>query len=141
MPVKSKLNCQFFAKRIIPDELQIAIPTRDGKRIAISFRKSPYLKIFKIINRKIRNVKLIRKRPENYSKVESYYVKPDTSLKENGVGSCKDCQVVIIRRIDHHSWNELGYLGIEVIQTDEKEIDQSVQKYIEGTLFDKYNNG
>lgn len=136
--MKSKLNCQFFAKRIIPDELKIAIPTRDGKRIAISFRNSPYLKIFKIINRKIGNVKIIPKRPSKYSAARSRSVPLDISSKENEIGGCKDCQVVIIRRIDHHSWNELGYLGIEVIQTDEREIDQSVQKYIEGKLFDKY---
>jgi predicted Fe-Mo cluster-binding NifX family protein len=50
-----------------------------------------------------------------------------------------DCQVVIIRRIDRQSWNELGHMGIEVIYTEVKEIDESVHKYVDGALIDKYN--
>jgi predicted Fe-Mo cluster-binding NifX family protein len=120
-------------------DMKIAIPTKDGKRIATFFRSSPYYKIIKIIDGNIRNISVLKNAPG-----ECPFSDPNDSAStyctmRNVVDCLNDCQVVIIRRIDHQSWDELGHMGIEVIHTDEKEVDESLEKYLEGNLIDKFN--
>jgi predicted Fe-Mo cluster-binding NifX family protein len=139
MPVTNKVNCQFFADKLIPKEIKIAIPTKDGKNIATFFRSSPYYKIVHIKNRQIGDVSVIKnskmKCPFSNASDPSSHI----CTNKNGIDCFNECQVVIIRKIDHHSWDELGHMGIEVIQTDEKEVNESVHKYIDGVLLDKFN--
>lgn len=139
MYVSNKINRHFFIEKLMLDEMKIAIPTKDGKNIASSFRNCPYFKILNIKNGQIRKFKLIQKNPMDGTQKD---VKDSSYLpcSQKCLADCfYDCQVVIIRRIDRQSWNELGHMGIEVIYTEVKEIDESVHKYLEGALIDKYN--
>jgi predicted Fe-Mo cluster-binding NifX family protein len=139
MSVTNKIDCRVFAERLILNEMKIAVPTRDGKKIATSFKYSPYYKILNIKNGHIRYFNLLRNETGKsiLNKLEGTIC--DICARKNLTECFCDCQVVIIRRIDHKSWDELGHMGIEVIQTDENDVDKSVEKYLKGKLLDKYN--
>ena len=138
MFICNKIDRKFFTD-MIPKDMKIAIPTKDGKRIATFFKSSPYYKIVKIKKGNISNISVLRNVPGKcpFSNPES--PSTDYCTNENIVECINDCQVVIIRKIDHQSWDELGHMGIEVIHTDEKSVDESIHKYLEGTLLDKFN--
>jgi len=138
MSVTNKLDHKFFSD-MIPKDVKIAIPTKDGKRIATFFRSSPYYKIIKIKDGNITKVSVIK----NISGKCPFSDLNDSSSNycsmKNVVDCLNDCQVVIIRRIDHQSWDKLGHMGVEVIHTDEQEVDESLEKYLEGNLIDRFN--
>lgn len=139
MFVSNKVDSRFFTENMILDEMKIAIPTKDGKQIGTSFKNSPYYKIFKIKNGQIQHYNVVRNELGNNILDDSELLKTNLYGKKCIEECFCDCQVVIIRKIDHQSWYKLGHMGIEVIQTEEKEIEESVQKYLEGALIDKYN--
>jgi predicted Fe-Mo cluster-binding NifX family protein len=139
MYVSNKIDSHFFIEKLMLDEMKIAIPTKDGKNIASSFRNCPYFKILKIKNGHIQKSNYIQSNPLNDTLEDANDSSCLTCTRKCLTDCFYDCQVVIIRRIDRQTWNELGHMGIEVIYTEVKEIDESVHKYLEGALIDKYN--
>jgi predicted Fe-Mo cluster-binding NifX family protein len=131
MSITNKIDRRFFAERLMLGEMKIAVPTKDGNQIATSFRGSPYYKILNIKNGRIKQLKIIRN-AKGESDLKSQESRPYEICNSEHLTECFcDCGVVIIRRIDHKSWDELGNMGIEIIQTDEDDVDGSVEKYLE----------
>jgi predicted Fe-Mo cluster-binding NifX family protein len=139
MSVSNKIDYQFFAEKMMLQDMKIVVPTKDGKQISTFFRSSPYYKILNIKDGRVKHLEVISNTSE-LKVSEGVNGRSCPVCRSMNIAECFcDCQVVIIRRIDHKSWDELGHMGIEVIQTDENDVDQSVEKYLDGTLQDKYN--
>lgn len=139
MPISNKYIPHVYAIESGMIEFKIAVPTTDGKKIAPHFRSGPYFKIIRINNENVSDIKLVQNGDRKYNKNMLGEHLSKISTRKHLADCFSDFQIVMVHGIDHQSWFELGHMGIEVIHTDEKEVDAAVRKYLDGKLIDKYN--
>jgi predicted Fe-Mo cluster-binding NifX family protein len=49
----------------------------------------------------------------------------------------KDCSVIISHGMGRRAWQDLGAMGVEIIVTDETDVERALELYLTGDLQDK----
>jgi predicted Fe-Mo cluster-binding NifX family protein len=122
--------------------MKIAVATEDGKRISAHFGRSPYFAVFEIAHGETTN----RSMREN-TFTGHFRRHGDGAHGEHHHGSgdghqsvakaLGDCDVVISHGMGRGAWEDLRVRGIEMIVTDETDVDTAIQKYVAGALVDR----
>jgi predicted Fe-Mo cluster-binding NifX family protein len=134
--------------------MKIAVATEDGKKISAHFGRSPYFAIFEIEGGKTANRSM---RPNTFTgHFRGGHGEGEHGHGEHGHGAGEghqhgsgdgrghgavaeglgDCGVVISHGMGRAAWEDLRARGIEMIVTDERDVDTAVQKYLAGDLKD-----
>jgi predicted Fe-Mo cluster-binding NifX family protein len=125
--------------------MKIAVATEQGKIISDHFGRSPYFAIFEIENGKIINQSMrqntftghFRGHHEGHMHGERHHgtgAPHDHDSVAEGLG---DCSVVISHGMGRKAWEDLRARGIEMIVTDETEVNEAVRRYLAGELQDR----
>jgi predicted Fe-Mo cluster-binding NifX family protein len=125
--------------------MKIAVATEDGKRISAHFGRSPYFSIFEIEAGKTTNHTLrentftghFRGHHGDSPHGEHHHGMGDLHEHQTVAEGLADCNVVISHGMRRKAWEDLRTRGIEMIVTDEIEVEKAVQKYLDGELEDR----
>jgi predicted Fe-Mo cluster-binding NifX family protein len=129
--------------------VKIAITTEDGKVISAHFGRSPYFAIYEIEDGKIVNKEMRKNtftghfRREHQKRPEQHHGQPhhrgtgDPHAHHSVAEGLKDCQVVISHGMGRKAWEDLRARGIEMIVTDETDVEKAVEMYLAGELEDR----
>ncbi|MCB9087391.1 MAG: iron-molybdenum cofactor biosynthesis protein [Calditrichae bacterium] len=125
--------------------MKIAVATEDGKTIFAHFGRSPYFAIFeveqdRIINQSMRQNTFtghFRGKHEHHQPGDHHHGAGDSHHHRSVAEGLKDCQVVISQGMGRKAWEDLRAQGIEMIVTDENQVETAVQKYLAGELTDR----
>lgn len=120
--------------------MRIAIASADGVRIFDHFGRSP---AFAIIDVESGEVARRTMRANDFTP-HARRAPGDDHGHEHGTHghqaiaeALKDCQIVISRGMGRRAYEDLRAAGIEMIVTDETEVDLAVRGYLAGTLRDR----
>jgi predicted Fe-Mo cluster-binding NifX family protein len=124
--------------------MKIAVATEDGKTISKHFGRSPYFVIFEIERDRIINTTLrkntftghFKRDHHEHQHGEHHHGSGDPHKHESVAEGLIDCQVVISHGMGRMAWEDLRDRGIEMIVTDETDVESAVNKYISGDLTD-----
>ena len=122
--------------------MKIAVATEDGKVISSHFGRSPYFAIYEIDDNKITH-KEMRKNTftghfRNEHPQERHHDEDEHHHKHQHVAEgLKDCNVVISHGMGRRAWEDLRAKGIEMIVTDETDVEKAVKMCLAGNLEDK----
>ncbi len=124
--------------------MKIAVATEDGNTISAHFGRSPYFAIYEIENDQIVNKE---KRQNTFTGHFSGGQHREHSQHGHGRGDAqghqtvaeglKDCTTVISHGMGLKAWEDLRAKGIEMIVTDETDIENAIEMYLAGELEDK----
>ncbi|MEX1137972.1 MAG: NifB/NifX family molybdenum-iron cluster-binding protein [Bacteroidota bacterium] len=125
--------------------MKIAVATEEGKIIYPHFGRSPFFEVFeieegRITNRSMRQNTFTRHSRENHEgteHAEHHHGDGDPHAHQSAAEGLKDCAVVISRGMGRRAWEDLRAKGIEMIVTEEREVETAVQKYLAGGLVDR----
>jgi predicted Fe-Mo cluster-binding NifX family protein len=125
--------------------MKIAVATEDGKLISDHFGRSPYFAIFEIEEGKATNRSMrqntftghFRGKHDNGPHEEHRHGRGDPQSHRSVAEGLGDCKVVISHGMGRRAWEDLRARGIEMIVTDETEVETAVQKYLSGELEDR----
>lgn len=120
--------------------MRIAIASADGVRIFDHFGRSPAFAIIdvesgQIARRTMRTNDFTphARRQPGEAHEQAHATHSHATIAE----ALKDCQVVISRGMGRRAYDDLRAAGIEMIVTDEVEVDSAVRRYLAGTLRDR----
>jgi predicted Fe-Mo cluster-binding NifX family protein len=125
--------------------MRIAVATEDGKRISDHFGRSPYFAVFEIEDRKTTNRSMrqntftghFRGHHGDGSHGEHHHSAGDPHAHQSAAEGLGDCNVIISHGMGRRAWEDLRDRGIEMIVTDETDVETAVQEYLSGTLEDR----
>jgi len=124
--------------------MKIAVATEQGKIIADHFGRSPYFAIFEINNGKIVTQSMrqntftrhFRGDQEGHQHGQHHHGAGDPHDHDSAAEGLSDCNVVISHGMGRRAWEDLRARGIEMIVTDETEVEKAVHMYLAGSLRD-----
>jgi len=124
--------------------MKIAVATEQGKIISDHFGRSPYFAIFEIDNGKIVTQSMrqntftghFRGDQEGHQHGQHHHGAGDPHDHDSAAEGLSDCNVVISHGMGRRAWEDLRARGIEMIVTDETEVEKAVQMYLAGSLRD-----
>lgn len=125
--------------------MKIAVATGNGSTIFGHFGRSPYFVIIeveknRIINRSLRKNTFtghFQRDHHQHKNGEHHRGSGDRHMHQSVAEGLIDCQVVISHGMGRKAWEDLRARGIEMIVTDETEVEKAVKMYISGELTDK----
>lgn len=120
--------------------MRIAFASADGVRIFDHFGRTPAFTILDVESGQVTHRSTRRNDFTHHAHRSSEaHDERDHASRGHGdmIGALKDCQVVISRGMGRRAWEDLRAAGIEMIVTDEVEIDRAVAAYLAGTLMDR----
>lgn len=125
--------------------MKIAVATEDGKIISRHFGRSPYFAVHEInegivVNKEMRQNTFTGHFSGKYHHQNSAEHVPGSGdgHEHHSVGEgLKDCNVVISNGMGRKAWEDLRNIGIEMIVTDETDIEKAVIMYLAGELKDQ----
>lgn len=129
--------------------MKIAIATEDGKIISAHFGRSPYFAIYQIEEGKIVNIEMRKntftghfsrghtEHHEHHGGEHHRHGTGDPHTHHSVAEGLKDCQVVISHGMGRKAWEDLRARGIEMIVTDETDVEKGVEMYVTGELEDR----
>jgi len=125
--------------------MRIAVATEEGKTISVHFGRSPFFAIYdieagKIVNQSMRQNSFTRHFQEQHQPHEHHehhHGDGDPHAHQSVANGLSDCAVVISHGMGRKAWEDLRARGIEMIVTDETEVETAVQKYLGGELEDR----
>jgi predicted Fe-Mo cluster-binding NifX family protein len=125
--------------------MKIAVATEQGKTISDHFGRSPYFAIIEIENGKVINQSMrqnsftghFRGHHEGHQHREHYHGTGDSHDHDSVAEGLSDCSVVISHGMGRRAWEDLRARGIEMIVTDETEVEEAVRMYLAGELQDR----
>lgn len=124
--------------------MKIGIATEDGKMISAHFGRSPYFAIYQIEDGKLIHKEMRKNtftghfRNEHEEHHHHHGSEEEHSHKHHQVAEgLKDCNVVISHGMGRKAWEDLRAKGIEMIVTDETDVERSVYLYLRGELQDR----
>jgi predicted Fe-Mo cluster-binding NifX family protein len=125
--------------------MKIAVATEDGTRISAHFGRSPYFAIFetdqgRTINRSLRENTFtghFQGRHHHEALEDHRHGAGDPHAHQSVAEGLRDCEVVISHGMGRRAWEDLRARGIEMIVTDETDVETAIQKYLNGELVDR----
>jgi predicted Fe-Mo cluster-binding NifX family protein len=124
--------------------MKIAVATENGKLISAHFGRSPYFAIYEIEDGKIINKEMRQntftghfRGGEHREHGQHGHGRGDAQGHQTVAEGLRDCKVVISHGMGRRAWEDLRARGIEMIVTDEKEVETAVKMYLAGELEDK----
>jgi predicted Fe-Mo cluster-binding NifX family protein len=125
--------------------MKIAVATEDGKVISSHFGRSPYFAIYqiedgKIIHKEMRKNTFTAHFRNDHSEHHDHKheLREEHHHKHHHVAEgLKDCNVVISHGMGRRAWEDLRAKGIQMIVTDETDVEQSLNLYRSGKLEDR----
>lgn len=128
--------------------MKIAIATEDNKVISAHFGRSPFFAIYEVENGKATSRGMRRNTfTGHFRKAESHEHEYEHELHSHKKGDehahatvaegLQDCQVVISHGMGRRAWEDLRNRGIEMIVTDETEVERALNLYLAGELKDQ----
>jgi len=126
--------------------MKIGVATEDDKMISAHFGRSPYFAIYqiedgKIIHKEMRKNTFTGHFRNDHSERHHHHHNEggeEHHHKHQHVAEgLKDCNVVISHGMGRRAWEDLRAKGIEMIVTDETDVENVVQMYLAGDLRDK----
>jgi len=125
--------------------MKIAVATEDGRTVSQHFGRTPYFAIFEIaegtiVNRSMRENTFtwhFREHHGDQRNEEHHDAHGDPDAHQSIAEGLEDCRVVISQGMGRRAWEDLRGAGIEMIVTDEIEVQLAVQKYLAGELEDR----
>jgi len=127
------------------NKMKIAIPSDDGRNIALHFGRSRNMIIYdiennKINNREVRDNKYCPHRNDiclkTVSKQSAEYIE---RICNKAISGIYDCQVFIGRHMNKVAIDNLTSHNIKVLIVDEKDADTAVEKYLLDILVEVEN--
>jgi predicted Fe-Mo cluster-binding NifX family protein len=122
--------------------MKIAVATEDGKTISEHFGRSPYFAVFEVENGAITNQSMrrntftrhFRGEHERHTQGEHHHSGEDAHAHDSLAEGLGDCRAVISHGMGRRAWEDLRARGIEMIVTDETEVQRAVDLYLAGNL-------
>ncbi len=114
--------------------MRIAFVTNNGKTIGQHFGRMRYYRVFTIENDKVVNDEL-REKPLAHHHAHNHghhhhHSHDHTSM----IDPIRDCQVVVAGMMGMGAFEQLRAAGLQVVLTDQREIEQALQSYLKGEL-------
>ncbi len=123
--------------------MKIAVATEEGSTISAHFGRSPYFAVFEILDRTITDRSLRpntftrHARGETHQHGDHQHGHGDPHAHESVAAGLGDCSVVISHGMGRKAWEDLRARGIEMIVTDETDVEKAVSMYLAGQLIDQ----
>jgi len=125
--------------------MKIAVATEDGTIISSHFGRSPWFAVYKIEDDKIIEREMRKNTFTGHFRAGHRHHYDTEHVPGSGDGhghhsvgeGLKDCNVVISNGMGRKAWEDLRKQGIEMIVTDESDIEKAVVMYLAGELKDK----
>lgn len=124
--------------------MKIAVATEDGKTISAHFGRSPFFAIYEIADGKVINKEMRRNTFTGHFRGEGAHgdghhdhSKGDEHAHKTVAEGLQDCQTVISHGMGRRAWEDLRSRGIEMIVTDETEVERALNLYLAGELKDR----
>ncbi len=129
--------------------MKIAVVTNDGKNISQHFGRAAYYAIYTIENNEIVDSQMRQRHTgHNAQNNEHSHEHSHDTSQMHGVGQndkhdamaaeISDCQVLIAGGMGRGAYIRMFENGINVIMTDETNIHEAINKYINGKLTNLY---
>ncbi|MCG3156394.1 MAG: hypothetical protein DKINENOH_03018 [bacterium] len=124
--------------------MKIAVATEDGKTISAHFGRSPFFAIYEIADSKVINKEMRRNTFTGHFRGGGAHgdgrhdhSKGDEHAHQTVAEGLQDCQTVISHGMGRRAWEDLRSRGIEMIVTDETEVERALNLYLAGELKDR----
>lgn len=127
--------------------MKIAIVTDDGKRISKHFGRGAYYSVYTIEDGKIVSTEL-RERHFGHHSQQNHTHHEHKEGEHHGMGQdekhdlmareISDCQVLIAGGMGGGAYNRMFENGINVIMTDENDVQNAVNRYLNNDLQNLY---
>lgn len=124
--------------------MKIAVATEDGKTISAHFGRSPFFAIYEIADGKVINQEMRRNTFTGHFRGgvahedgHHDHGKGDEHAHQTVAEGLQDCQTVISHGMGRRAWEDLCSRGIEMIVTDETEVERALNLYLAGELKDR----
>ncbi|KAA0231498.1 iron-molybdenum cofactor biosynthesis protein [candidate division KSB1 bacterium] len=124
--------------------MKIAVATEDGKTISAHFGRSPFFAIYEIADGKVINQEMRRNTFTGHFRGgvahedgHHDHGKGDEHAHQTVAEGLQDCQTVISHGMGRRAWEDLCSRGIEMIVTDETEVERALNLYLVGELKDR----
>jgi len=124
--------------------MKIAVATEDGKVISAHFGRSLFFAIYEIDDGKIVNKEMRRntftghfRGGEHHGDDQHGHRKGDEHAHQTVADGLKDCKAVISHGMGRRAWEDLRSRGIEMIVTEETEVERGLNLYLAGELKDR----
>ncbi len=126
--------------------MKIAVATEDGKMIAAHFGRSPYFAIFEVQDGDVVSQEMRRNTFTGHFRGGSegrdhgrhdHQGAGDPHGHRSAWKGLNDCQVVISHGMGRKAWEDLRAREIEMIVTDETDVERALGMYLTGGLEDK----
>lgn len=123
--------------------MKIAVATAEGKTISAHFGRSPFFAVYEIADGKVINQEMRRNtftghfRGGAHGEGHQDHRKGDEHAHQTVAEGLQDCQTVISHGMGRRAWEDLRSRGIEMIVTDETEVERALHLYLAGELNDR----
>jgi predicted Fe-Mo cluster-binding NifX family protein len=125
--------------------LRIAVATSEGRTISDHFGRSPFFAVFDvqgttIVNQSMRPNTFTRhfqQQERDQTPREHHHGEDDPHAHHSAAEGLADCTVVISHGMGRKAWEDLRGRGIEMIITDETDVEKAVTMYLAGELKDR----
>jgi predicted Fe-Mo cluster-binding NifX family protein len=124
--------------------MKIAVATEDGKTISAHFGRSPFFAVYEIEEGRTTKKEM---RPNTFTGHFRGGPYHENGGRGNGHGdqeshgtvaeALRDCKAVISQGMGRKAWEELRAQGIEMIVTDETEVEVALRMYLADELEDR----
>ncbi len=128
--------------------MKIAVVTNNGSTVSQHFGRAPYYKIFEIDDNIVNNVYLRERRTGHFAPGGMHHNQEHNHETSAGHGygqgaqnrhatmvqELSDCQVLIAGGMGMGAYENFRSAGLEVILTDQMDIQQTIDAYLEGNL-------
>ncbi len=113
--------------------MNIAVVSDDEKTIASHFGHAKGFAIYRLENDRLEKVEY---RPNTFTGHARGLAGKDHGIDRHGpiLEALKDCQVVISGGMGRRIYKDLSETGIEVLVTQEKDIQSALERYLKGEL-------
>jgi predicted Fe-Mo cluster-binding NifX family protein len=116
--------------------MKIAVATEDGEFISEHFGRSPYFAIYEIDNGEITVKEMRLNTFSGHFRGGDRRGHGEEGRHETVAEALGDCSVVISHGMGRRAWEDLRARGIEMIVTNETEVENAVRMYLGGELRD-----
>jgi predicted Fe-Mo cluster-binding NifX family protein len=125
--------------------MKIAVATEDGNSISAHFGRSPYFAIYDVQDGEIANKEMreniftghFRRAGRGHRTHRHGHGAGDTDAHRSVWEGLRDCSVVISHGMGRKAWEDLRARDIEMIVTDETDVEQAVRLYLAGEMKDR----
>ena len=132
--------------------MKIAIVTTDGETVNQHFGRSPYYAIFSVEEGKVVDTEMRQRGTGHFAKNQDQgqhnhdhdhskghgYGPGDGDKHDAMAREISDCQILIAGGMGRGAYERFFSNGINVIMTDQKDIQETVKLYIDGKLKNLY---